>query len=159
MLPRDSSARCDQIKVMVNGGCVSPTDELNSVQFTVPELHAAVEEAAAQGKYVMAHTYTAASMTNCLDAGARTLEHGNFISNEVAGRMALNGAFLVPTIATYELLALDGRSLRVSPRRSDTALFRIMLAWLPLAAAGFDADDAAGILRFGQCFVRSRHQF
>ena len=28
----------DQIKVMVNGGCVSPTDELNSVQFTVPEL-------------------------------------------------------------------------------------------------------------------------
>ena len=58
----------DQIKVMANGGCVSPTDELTSIQFTVAELRAAVEEAAAQGKYVMAHTYTAASMTNCLDA-------------------------------------------------------------------------------------------
>jgi len=101
----------DQIKVMANGGCVSPTDELNSVQFTVPELRAAVEEAAAQGKYVMAHTYTPESMTNCLDASVRTLEHGNFISSEVAERMARTGAFLVPTIATYELLALDGRSL------------------------------------------------
>jgi len=43
----------DQIKVMANGGCVSPADELTSVQFTVAELRAAVEEAAAQGKYVM----------------------------------------------------------------------------------------------------------
>jgi imidazolonepropionase-like amidohydrolase len=101
----------DQIKVMANGGCVSPADELTSVQFTVAELRAAVEEAAAQGKYVMAHTYTAASMTNCLDAGVRTLEHGNFISSEVAERMARSGTFLVPTIATYELLAADGRSL------------------------------------------------
>jgi imidazolonepropionase-like amidohydrolase len=74
-------------------------------------LRAAVEEAAAQGKYVMAHTYTAASMTNCLDAGVRTLEHGNFISSEVAERMARSGTFLVPTIATYELLSADGRSL------------------------------------------------
>jgi len=42
----------DQIKVMANGGCISPTDELTSIQFTISELRAAVEEAAAQGKYV-----------------------------------------------------------------------------------------------------------
>jgi imidazolonepropionase-like amidohydrolase len=78
----------DQIKVMANGGCVSPTDELTSVQFTAAGLRAAVEEAVAQGKYVMAHTYTAASMTNYLNAGVRTLEHGNFISSEVAEQMA-----------------------------------------------------------------------
>jgi imidazolonepropionase-like amidohydrolase len=101
----------DQIKVMANGGCVSPTDELTSVQFTVAELRAAVEEATAQSKYVMAHTYTTTSMMNCIDAGVRTLEHGNFISSEVAERMARSGTFLVPTIATYELLAADGRSL------------------------------------------------
>ena len=101
----------DQIKVMANGGCVSPADELTSVQFTVAELRAAVEEVAAQGKNVMAHTYTAASMTNCLDTGVHTLEHGNFISSEVAERMARSGTFLVPTIATYELLATYGGSL------------------------------------------------
>jgi imidazolonepropionase-like amidohydrolase len=101
----------DQVKVMANGGCVSPADELTSVQFTIAELRAAVEEATAQGKYVMAHTYTTTSMMNCLDAGVRTLEHGNFISSEVAERMARSGTFLVPTIATYELLAADGRSL------------------------------------------------
>src|SRR5260370_15588588 len=78
----------DQIKVMANGGWVSPADELTSVQFTVAELRAAVEEAAAQGKYVMAHTCTAASMTNCIDAGERTRAQGNFISIEVAERMA-----------------------------------------------------------------------
>jgi hypothetical protein len=41
----------------------------------VAKLRAAVEEAGpAQGKDVMAHTCTAASMTNCIDAGVRTLE-------------------------------------------------------------------------------------
>jgi imidazolonepropionase-like amidohydrolase len=114
----------DQIKVMANGGCVSPADELTSVQFTVAELRAAVDEAAAQGKNVMAHTYTAASMTNCLDAGVRTLEHGNFISSEVAERMARSGTFLVPTIATYELLATGGlaRLSRIRDSEDRTGL-------------------------------------
>lgn len=101
----------DQIKVMANGGAMSPADKLRSTQFTVAELRAAVEEAGAQGAYVMAHTYTAAGMANCIEAGVRTLEHGNFLSAEVAERMARGGTYLVPTIATYELLAAEGRAL------------------------------------------------
>jgi imidazolonepropionase-like amidohydrolase len=101
----------DQIKVMANGGAMSPADKLSSTQFTVAELRAAVDEARAQDTYVMAHTYTAASMLNCIEAGVRTLEHGNFLSAEVAERMARTGTYLVPTIATYELLSAEGRSL------------------------------------------------
>ena len=48
-------------------------------------------------------------MTNCLDAGVRTLEHGNFIQ---WSRRTDGAEWDVPvTIATYELLAADGRSL------------------------------------------------
>ena len=54
---------------MANGGAISPTDELGATQFSVPELRAAVEEAKATGKYVMAHTYTPEGMRNCIEAG------------------------------------------------------------------------------------------
>jgi imidazolonepropionase-like amidohydrolase len=103
----------DQVKVMANGGCMSPSDELSATQFSVAELRAAVEEASAAGKYVMAHTYTPRSMHNCMDAGIRTLEHGNFLDEATASRMAATGTYLVPTIATYELIAQQGRSLGV----------------------------------------------
>jgi imidazolonepropionase-like amidohydrolase len=103
----------DQVKVMANGGCMSPSDELSATQFSVAELRAAVEEASAAGKYVMAHTYTPRSMHNCMDAGIRTLEHGNFLDEATARRMAATGTYLVPTIATYELIAQQGRSLGV----------------------------------------------
>ncbi|MFF5235323.1 amidohydrolase family protein [Dactylosporangium sp. NPDC000521] len=101
----------DQVKVMAGGGCISPTDPLDSTQFTVDELRAAVTEAEARGTYVMAHTYIPESMHRCMDAGVRTLEHGNMLDEGVAARMAATGTYLVPTLVTYELLAEDGRRL------------------------------------------------
>lgn len=98
----------DQIKVMANGGAMSPTDEMTSTQFTVAELAAAVQEAKAAGTYVLAHVYTAQSMQNCLEAGVRSLEHGNFLDEQTAALIAQQGAFLVPTIVTYEQIAALG---------------------------------------------------
>lgn len=98
----------DQIKVMANGGAMSPTDEMTSTQFTVEELRAAVEEAKAAGTYVLAHTYTPQSMRNCIEAGVRSLEHGNFLDEETAAAIKQSGAYLVPTIVTYEQIAQRG---------------------------------------------------
>lgn len=98
----------DQIKVMANGGAMSPTDEMTSPQFTVAELSAAVQEAKAAGTYVLAHVYTAESMQNCLAAGVRSLEHGNFLDEQTADQIKRQGAFLVPTIVTYEQIAALG---------------------------------------------------
>jgi imidazolonepropionase-like amidohydrolase len=143
----------DQVKVMANGGCMSPTDELRSTQYTVAELRAVVEEAAAQGKYVMAHTYTAASMTNCMDAGVRTLEHGNFLTMEVAHRMAETGTFLVPTITTYEMLAADGRKLRYDDRMIDKIEEALTGAYESLAIAreaGVKIGSGSDVLGFHQ---------
>ena len=48
----------DQIKIMASGGAMSPGDELDTTQYTVEEMRAAVEEARAVGKYVLAHAYS-----------------------------------------------------------------------------------------------------
>jgi imidazolonepropionase-like amidohydrolase len=96
----------DQVKVMASGGAASPSDELDHVQFSVEELAAAVDAAGAVGTYVLAHAYGPRAIQNCLQAGVRSIEHGNFLDEATADQMlAANDVYLVPTIITYELLA------------------------------------------------------
>jgi imidazolonepropionase-like amidohydrolase len=96
----------DQVKVMASGGAASPTDELDHVQFSVDELAAAVETADAVGSYVLAHAYGPRAIQNCLKAGVRSIEHGNFLDEATADQMlSADDVFLVPTIITYELLS------------------------------------------------------
>jgi len=96
----------DQIKVMASGGAASPTDELDHVQFSVEELSAAVDVAGAVGTYVLAHAYGPRAIQNCLQAGVRSIEHGNFLDEETADRMLKKSdTFLVPTVITYELMS------------------------------------------------------
>lgn len=89
-----------QIKVCVSGGVVSQTDSLEDTQFSVEELRAAVEEARARGTYVTAHAHNARSIANGLDAGLECFEHGTWLDEPTATRMAAAGAALVPTFAT-----------------------------------------------------------
>jgi imidazolonepropionase-like amidohydrolase len=89
-----------QLKVMAAGGAMSPADELNTTQLTVEEMATAVYEAAAVGKIVMAHTYSPGSIGNALEAGVRSIEHGNFLDEATASKMKDHGAFLVPTLTT-----------------------------------------------------------
>ena len=98
----------DQIKVMASGGAMSPADELAATQYTLDELRAAVEEAEAAGTYVMAHAYNDRSVRNCLESGVRSIEHGNLIDEETARLIARSGAYLVPTLVTYEALSEEG---------------------------------------------------
>ena len=98
----------DQIKIMASGGAMSPGDELDTTQYSVEELRAAVDEARAVGKYVLAHAYSGAAVRRALEAGVRSIEHGNLIDAETAGAIRAAGAYLVPTMATYEAIARDG---------------------------------------------------
>lgn len=98
----------DQIKVMASGGAMSPADELSATQYSLEELTVAVEEAEAAGTYVMAHAYNDASVRNCLESGIRSIEHGNLINQDTARAIAESGAYLVPTLATYEMLSKEG---------------------------------------------------
>ena len=87
-----------QIKLFASGGVVFPSESHATLyQFSEAELRAAVEEAEARSTYVMAHVYTDEGVRRCLRAGVRSIEHGNFVSEETVRMMAERGAFLDPT--------------------------------------------------------------
>lgn len=95
----------DQIKIMVSGGVSSPHDPLERNQYSPSEISVIVEEAARRGTYVMAHAYAAEAIRVALECGVRTIEHGNMIDRETAELAAEKGAYLVPTLVTYDVLA------------------------------------------------------
>jgi imidazolonepropionase-like amidohydrolase len=98
----------DQIKIMASGGAMSPADELAATQYQIAEIRASVEVAEAAGTYVMAHAYNDGSVRNCLEAGVRSIEHGNLIDEETAASIARSNTYLVPTLVTYEALSDEG---------------------------------------------------
>ena len=103
----------DHLKVMAGGGAMSPSDEIDTSQYSIEELKAAVYEAQAVGTYVMAHVYSSRSILNCTAAGIRTLEHGNLLDEEAARAIKDAGAFLVPTLVTYEVTPRLGKDLGI----------------------------------------------
>jgi len=103
----------DHIKIMAGGGAMSPSDEIDTSQYSIEELKAAVYEAQAVGTYVMAHVYSSRSILNCTAAGVRTLEHGNLLDEEAARAIKETGAFLVPTLVTYEVTPRLGKDLGI----------------------------------------------
>jgi imidazolonepropionase-like amidohydrolase len=103
----------DFVKAMGGGGCMSPSDEIDTSQYSPDELRAAVFEAEAVGTYVAAHVYSSRSIRNCVSAGIRTLEHGNLLDESAAKAIKDAGAFLVPTLVTYEMISRMGKSLGI----------------------------------------------
>lgn len=100
-----------QIKIMASGGVASPSDPIWNLQYSPEEMRAIVEEAASWRTYAMAHAYTAEAVTRAIDAGVRTIEHGNLIDAATAAHMHEAGAFLVPTLVTYFAIDEMGKSL------------------------------------------------
>ena len=99
----------DQIKIMASGGAMSPSDELDTTQFTVAEMRAAVEEAQAAGTYVLSHAYSDTAVRKAIEAGVRSIEHGNLIREAAARAIKDADAFLVPTMVTYEAIYREGK--------------------------------------------------
>jgi imidazolonepropionase-like amidohydrolase len=101
----------NQIKIMAGGGVASPTDPIDGTQYSLDEITAACEEAYAANTYVMAHAYSPRSITRAVQCGVRSIEHGNLLDEPTAKVMKSHGAFLVPTLATYAMLAEEGQRL------------------------------------------------
>ncbi len=103
----------DHIKVMAGGGAMSPSDEIETSQYSIEELEAVVFEAESAGTYVMAHCYSDRSILNSIKAGVRSIEHGNLLTKKSAVAIRDAGAFLVPTIVTYEIISRMGKDLGI----------------------------------------------
>lgn len=98
-----------QIKIMVSGGIASPTDPVWMLQYADEEIAVVVDEAARRRSYVMAHAYTAETISRAVSLGVRSIEHANLIDSEAARRVAARGAYVVPTLVTYEALGRFGK--------------------------------------------------
>lgn len=129
---RDGS---DFLKVHVSGGVASPSDPLDSVQYTAAELEAVVTEAAHRHTYVAAHAYSPESIRLAIDAGVHSIEHGNLIDSAAADRMAEAGAVLVPTLVTYQAMEEVGAKLGLpaANRAKNAVVYQAGLASLEIA--------------------------
>src|SRR5919204_1488018 len=87
------------MKPGTTGRLVSETDEPLVPELTREEIGVAVFEAARKGKPVAAHAYGGDGLTNAVEAGVRSIEHGGFLTEEQAALMAARGCFLVPTLS------------------------------------------------------------
>jgi imidazolonepropionase-like amidohydrolase len=109
----------DHIKIMLSGGVASPTDRIDSLQFSADEVRAVVEEAANAQRYVTGHAYTAAAVNRGLELGVRCIEHGNLIDDQSVRLFRENHAFLVPTLVTYEYLRSEGAAAGLPPASQE----------------------------------------
>lgn len=103
------------VKIMLSGGVASPTDRVDSLQFSADEVRAVVEEAANANRYVTGHAYTARAVNRGLELGVRCIEHGNLIDAESVRLFREHDAFLVPTLVTYEYLHSQGAAAGLPP--------------------------------------------
>jgi imidazolonepropionase-like amidohydrolase len=88
----------DVLKVATSGGVLSPRDDPQHPHFRPEELDVLVTEAAAAGRWVMAHSHGAEGTKQAVRAGIHSIEHGTYLDDEAVELMARNGTYLVPTL-------------------------------------------------------------
>lgn len=135
------------IKMMTSGGVISPSDPIAVPQYSAEEIRAVVDEAERRGSYVIAHSYSAASVRHSVINGVRSIEHGNLIDAETAAIMAEHHAFLVPTLITYDAMSRRAAALGLPPvsvQKNDEVLSSgqnaIALARAAGVRIGFGSD-------------------
>lgn len=82
-----------QIKLMAGGGVSSLYDPIDVTQYTPDELRAAVLAAENWGTYVAVHAYTSRAVQMALEAGVKSIEHGQLLDEETVRMIASKNAW------------------------------------------------------------------
>lgn len=142
------------IKIMLSGGVASPTDRIDSTQFSIDEIRAIVDEAEAANRYVAGHAYTARAINRGLTAGVRSIEHGNLLDESSVDLFLEHDAFLVPTLVTYQRMAAEGAehglpaaSIAKNPIVLDAGLHALELAHRAGVNICYGSDLLGGMRR------------
>ncbi|PVH26945.1 metal-dependent hydrolase family protein [Sphingobacterium corticibacter] len=83
-----------QIKLMAGGGTSSAYDPIDVTQYTFDEMKAAIEAAEDWGTYVMVHAYTPRAVQRAVEAGVKSIEHGQMLDEETLQLLADKGIWL-----------------------------------------------------------------
>jgi imidazolonepropionase-like amidohydrolase len=114
-----------------------------------------VDEARRAGTYVLAHAYTPEAIRRAVEVGVRTVEHGNLIDQKTADLMAERGAYLVPTLVTYDVLSKHGSELGL-PEESLAKLADVVKA----GTNSLRIAHAAGVkMAFGSDLLGELHVY
>lgn len=118
-----------QIKMMAGGGASSSFDPLDTIQYTLDEMKAAVEAASDYGTYVAAHIHTADAMRRAAEAGVMSFEHATIMDDDIAKTIKDKGIFVIPSYFTSSLIAerkipLGSEILYQKTERVGKAMFK-----------------------------------
>jgi imidazolonepropionase-like amidohydrolase len=94
----------DVIKAAVSGGVLSLADEVDTPQFTPPEMVAMVDETHRLRKKVAVHCHGDQVGREAIEAGVDSIEHGSFLKPETLTLMKNKGTYLVPTLLATEYI-------------------------------------------------------
>jgi len=112
----------DWIKLLATGGVLSAGDGEFEPELADEEIRMAIAEAGRHRKPVMVHALGGPAIASAVTAGARSIEHGVFLTESDAALMAARGCALVPTLAIYDRLAEQARAGSLTGVRASRAL-------------------------------------
>ena len=100
----------DLIKTCSTGGVLSAGTRLDAVQYTLEELEALVDEARAHGRTVAVHAHGTAGIRNAILAGADSIEHASFLTDDVIELAKEHGTRFVMDIYVTEHILSEGEA-------------------------------------------------
>ena len=121
----------DHIKIMVSGGVASQADPLESLQYRIDEIEAAVDEATRWGTYVCAHAYSAKAIERAVTR--RRAHHRARQPDRCADRAADGRARRLSGADAGRLRRAEAARSRLRTVRA-TAWRRTSWCWTPACA-------------------------
>jgi imidazolonepropionase-like amidohydrolase len=118
----------DIIKVMATGGVISEGDDPALAHYSPEELKAIVETAHALGRRVAAHAHASLGIKYAVLAGANSIEHGSYITDEDIRLMKDRGTYLVPTVYLEEWIQQNMQTIGWTPNMLEKAKTVIPIA-------------------------------
>ncbi len=133
----------DLIKICQSEGLPFP-------EYTMEELKVIVDECHMRGKKVAVHVETEPGMGMAVEAGADTIEHGFYPSDETLAMMAEKGTYWVPTITI-------NRRMRQEEHTEESYVAAIRQAFKQKGLIGSEAERKLDYLR--ECFTAFPERF
>lgn len=138
----------DVVKTRATERAGLPDQDPRKQVYDASQLRAVVEEAATRNVPVLVHAHGDEGAYAAVQAGARSIEHGTFLSDSTIALMRTRGTFLVPTYVTvvdltrpggdYDDPVLTVRGEAMLPRVADV-IRRAVKAGVPVVT-GVDTD-------------------
>lgn len=141
-----------QIKLAAGGGYGSPTDPIDSTQFALDELKAAVGAAEDYGTYVTVHAYLPKSVNRSIDAGVKVIEHGQLLDEKTLARMEKEGIWLStqPFTVCHEPQLSDSSNAKLSIVCKGTAVMYETIKKYPKLKVAYGTDIFDDAKNIGQ---------